>query len=734
MYVSDNSTSPAQNDSPSQGSPTGTEDETTAVGNSSLLPDPRWILIVIWRRLWIALGVFAIVMGSAIAYANFAPRFYTATASLLIEPRAGDPVQQKGDETATAQTSEYIDTQIVVLGAPQIAARVVTSLGLSDDPQFSAGPPGESTAAERARLFATAQRLLGSVTARRVGQTAVIEVTTTTKSAAQSARIANEYVLQYLATIAEAKTGAAQRMNAQIDERLESLRKDAESADAALQNYKIAHGLMSSEGATMAEQESSTLNQQVAAARATLAERQGRLAAARQQLSHGGGGGDVSSALNSGTIGALRAQEAESSRNLAQLRSRYGARHPSIAQEEQRLADVQRQIQAEIDRILSSLQSEVSVAQSGLNSLLGSQGASRARLAGNAAAQVGFLELDRKAQAARTVYEAFLNKSRGTAARDGLEQANASVSSAATIPSAPSSPNVRLALLVGLLSALTASALAVAIIEFLDSRVKTKLDVERRLGARYLGAVPDLGSTLGGLRNSELPHDYIVSHPLSSFAEALRNLRASVTLRGNRKPKVIAICSALPREGKTTTSISLARTLAMSGASTVFVDCDVRRHSASDVLLEGRDGHLHQLLAGTMTLDAALLEDSATELKILGSCNPPQDGRDLLAPEAVAAMLAQLRERFDFVVIDTAPVLGIADARAVASQADVAILIARWAHTSLRAADAALDLLIGARAKVVGVALTQVDIRKFGSTGQEDIYGYHKKFKGYYVN
>ena len=717
-----------------QGSAVPLQDEVAAVGNSSLLPDPRWVLIVIWRRLWIALAVFAIVMGTAIAYANLAPRLYTATASILIEPRPGDPVQQKGEDAVQAQSSEYVETQIVLLGSPQIASRVVIALGLGDDPQFAAGPPGESAAAQRSRLLATSQRLLGVLSVRRAGQTSVIEVTAITKSAGQSARIANEYVTQYLATIAEAKQTAATRMNEQIDQRLDLLRKDAEAADAALQNYKIAHGLMSSEGATMAEQESSTLNQQVAAARAALAERQGRLAAARQQLSRGGGGSDVSSALSSGTIGALRAQEAESSRNLAQLRSRYGAKHPSIAQEEQRLADVQRQIQAEIDRILSSLQSEVNVAQSGLNSLLGSQNQSHARLAGNAAAQVGYLELERKAQAARTVYEAFLNKSRGTAARDGIEQANASISSLATAPTAPSSPNVRLALLVGLLSALTASALAVAIIEFLDSRVKTKLDVERRLGARYLGAIPDLASTLDGLRNSEEPQDYVVSHPLSSFAEALRNLRASVTLRGNRRPKVIAICSALPREGKTTTAVSLARTLAMSGVSTVFVDCDVRRHSASDILLHGREGQLHQLLAGTVTLDAALLEDDVTDLKILGSCEPPLDGRDLLAPEAVAAVLAQLRERFDFIVIDTAPVLGIADARAVASQADVSVLIARWAHTSLRAADAALDLLIGARATVAGVALTQVDIRKFGSTGQEDVYGYHKKFKGYYVN
>ncbi|WP_425228648.1 GumC family protein [Sphingomonas sp.] len=711
----------------------------TAVGNSSLLPDPKTLLIIFFRRLWIFLVVFALILGAAIAYANLAPRKYTSLATALVEPRGGDPVQATaGAPGDQAPSSDVIDTQILLFDAPQLSARTVIALGLLDDPLFAGAAPDQTgpltPVQERNRLATAAQRLRSTVSIRRAGQTALIQVAATTVSPTLSARIANEYITQYLATIDEEKTRSAQQMNQQINSRLDQLRLEAEHADASLQAYKIANGLMSAEGATLAEQESSSLNTQVQQQRADLAEKQSRLATARQQLRSGGGGSDVSASLGSGTVGALRTAEAESSRNLAQLRARYGPRHPAVDQEQRRLTDVQARIQEEIDRILSSMQGEVNVAASKLSALQSGEGQARTRLAANAQAQVGFLELQRKAEAARVVYEAFLNKSRGTAARDGIEQPLASRASTAIPATGPSSPNVRLIYLIGLLGALVASTLAVVVAEFLDSGIKTKADVERRLGARYLGSIPDVESTLDGLRATEPPQDYIVSHPLSTFAEALRNLRASVTLRGNRRPKVIAVTSALPREGKTTTALCLARTLALSGASTVLVDCDIRRHSASDALLNGREGQLLDVLAGHVPVDRALLDDEATGLKILGTHRAPQGGRDLLASELVSALLADLKARFDFVVIDTAPVLGIADARLVASLADAVLLLARWRHTSLRAADTALDLLIGARAKVYGVALTQVDIRKFGSTGQEDVYGYHKQFKGYYVN
>jgi capsular exopolysaccharide synthesis family protein len=717
------------------------EADAIGVGKSALLPDPRVLWMVFRRRWWVFMLVVAAIMGAVAAYVTLAPRIYSATSAVLIEPLRGDPVKSaEFTEVEKAASSDFIETQILIIDSPTTAVAVVKALDLVNDPEFSgeidetalAGATPEERA--EARVIAASNILQNSVIVRRIGATSLIEIEARARSATQAARIADEYAEQYLLNLANARRASAERASQQINTKLDELRIAAEKADAELQRFKIANGLMSAQGATLAEQESSTLNQQVASAKATLAERQGRLQAARNQLARGGGGSDVASALNSGTIGALRTQEAESSRNLAQLRARYGSKHPAITQEEQRLADIQRQIQLEINRILSSLEAEVSVASSGLSSLLASQRAARSRLEGNTSAQVGFFELERKAAAARTVYEAFLSTSRGTEAREGIEQARASISSNAVVPTAPSSPNAPLAYLLGSVFALTFGVLAIVLVEYLDSGIRTKSDVERRLGARYLGAVPELGSTLGSIRSREAPEDYVISHPQSTFAEALRSIIAAITLRGNRRPKVIAITSALPREGKTTTAVSLARILAMSGAKTVLVDADIRRHAASDVLLRGRQGELTKVLAGAMTTAQALLKDEETDLYILCSSAAPTGGRDLLTPDTVGALLAELKSTFDYVVIDTAPVLGVADARVVASKADAVLLLARWGETSLRAADTALDLLLGSNAKVYGVAMTMVNIKKYASTGHEDVYGYHKQFKGYYVN
>lgn len=703
-----------------------------------MVADPRILLDILRRRLWVFLIVAGAVIAAAIFYVSTTPKTYLATSAVQVEAHKGDVVQPTGaSPPEVAPSADFIDTQILIIQSPENAQRVVNALGLAADPELGiAGSDARAGSAEeqKERSILSAATLSRHVTVRRVGQTAIIEINVTSHSSGQAARIANAYASQYLSSLEQSRVLSDARMNQLVDTRAEQLRRDARQSDDELQRYKIAHNLMSSEGATMAEQETSTLNQQIAAARSALAERQGRLAAAKRQLSAGGGGSDVSSAINSGTIGALRQQEADSSRNLAQLRSRYGPKHPSVAQEEQRLADTKRQIQNEIDRILSSLVAEVNVAQSGLNSLLQSQGTSKARLAGNAAAQVGYADLDRRATAAKTVYETFLNSSRGTAARNGMEPPIATLSSAAVEPSAPSSPNVLLIYLLSGIFALLAGIGAVALVEFLDGGLKSRADVERRLGVRYLGAVPELGSTLDGGRKNELPADYILSHPMSAFAESLRNLRAAITLRGHRPPKVIAIASALPLEGKTTTAICLARTFAMAGAKTVLVDADLRRHAASDLMLEGREGQLHEVLTGTLKVGSALLQDTQTDLMFLGSATPSTDGRDLLAPELLQPLLTELRLHFDYIIIDTAPVLGIADARGVAQQADATLLLARWRKTSMRATDAALELLLNAEAKVAGVALTLVDVRKFGSSGQEDLYGYHHKFAGYYTN
>jgi succinoglycan biosynthesis transport protein ExoP len=694
---------------------------------ASILPDPRLLWMVFRRNIWLFLGVFGLVVAVAATWTLLQTPVYSATASLLIDPITPDVVDVKSVTPDMPANSDVVDTQVRLIQSPQIARRAADA--------YAALRPNEvrSAAAGRAELAAAMAKTLQ---VNRAGLTFVIDIVSQDTDPQFATDTANLFAEQYIAAQRDAKVGANQQASTWLATRTAELRDASSQADADLQRYKIANGLLSSNGATNAEQEVSTLNQQIAIAKADLAEKQGRLAAARAQLRAGGGGADVGAALGSGTIGALRQSEATASAEVAQLEARYGALYPALVTAQSQLREIRGQIQQEIDRILSSLEAEVRVSSSRLASLQGSQSRANGALAGNNSAGVGMMALQRKADAAKAIYETFLNRLRETSAQQGLQQADSRIAAAAELPKSPVFPNHLLAALGGLVGGVTLGLIAVALAEYLQGGVRTKNDVERRLRVRYAGAVPTLQSTLGKLRATEPPQDYLVSHPLSVFAESFRALQAFLLLGGGAAQggRVVAIASALPQEGKTTTSTCLARTAALGGARTVLVDCDLRRRGTSEQFITTKRPGLYEYMRGEVSLDEALVVDTSSGAYVLGTSEPQQTAHDPLTPNNLGRLIAELRQRFDVIILDTAPVLGVADARAVAAAADRVLVISRWRKTSVRAIEAAIDVLLDAGAKISGLALTQVDITRYASTGHSDTYGYQKKFRGYYTN
>lgn len=698
-----------------------------------LLPDPAQLWIVFRRRLWIFVLAFALVCGLVAFLAMRTTPLYSATASLVIEPRHVEVANVRAVVSDLRPGPDVVDTEVQILSSSALAGRVANTLNLGQYPEYSLRGRVVDPDIDPS-LHPLAPRLLSNMRIDRVGGSLVINVTAISREPKLAALIANAYAEEYVKSQIDRKNTVTASVSQKVQGQLQNMRTQVAAADEAVQRYKIRNGLMSAQGSTMAEQEVSALNQQIAASRAEVAEKQGRYAAARQQLTRGGGGSDVGAALASGTVATLRTQEANKIRELAELSSRYGELYPDVQKTKQELTALREQIQLEINRILSSLRADVQAAQSRLNSLTSSQASASGSLAQNNSAAVGLLELQRRAEAAREIYTAFLNRSKETVSQEGLAQADAHVDSLARAPALPFQPNIPLLVVVAIVGGIISGLLAIAGAEYLDGGVRTKTDVERRLRLRYLGAVPTLASTLGKMRSTDAPQDYVVGHPMSSFAESLRSLRANIQGRSRTTPKVIAITSALPREGKSTTSMALARTLALSGLSTVLVDCDIRRRSVSESLLPDDWDGLVALIDGKMSLDEALYKDSATELHILGTTRLPDAARDLLPEPRIDEFLGKLRNRFDVVILDTAPVLGIAETRRLAAAADAVVLLAHWKKTSISAARAATELLINANVPLRGLAITMVDIRKFASVGQGDSYNYHKKFKGYYVN
>lgn len=717
----------------------------------------RWY-IAFRRRLRLFGAVALAVLVTAVLLTIQATPRYTAASTVMIDPRKeriSDVEQVLSDLPADTAS---IDTEVEVLRSGQLADRVVKALRLEEDPEFNGTlrkPKGlaaiksgikallggaaptqaaQLTPQQEARLRQSVVSAVQSrLSVQRVGLTYVIKLNFASESPTKAAQIADKFAEMYLVDQLEAKFDATQQATRWLNQQLDTLRQQVIRDEAAVQQFKIANNLLSASGTTLTEQEISAYNQSLATARAELAEDEARLSAARIQLGRASNGTDVGDALNSGLIGNLRTQRATVSAQVADLQGRYGERHPEMLKAKRQLADIDAQIQAEIRSIVGNLETKVQVSRQRVASVGGSLGGARGTLAANNRAMVRLNELQRNAEASRTLYESYLNRYKETSSQGGIGQSDARIVSRAKVPGAPSSPDVKRNILLGLLLAIGAGAASIALAEMLDAGLATAEDVERRLDTAYLGAVPLLSSVAEG--PSDSPIDFVVAKPLSAFSEAFRSLQAAIVYARLGEPvKVIAITSALPGEGKTTTAVCLARSIAMQGRKVLIVDCDLRRRTVNRLLHEEPSIGLLEVLNGEATLQQAISVDAATGAHVLPLAASKFTPKDVFGTVAMDRLLVELRSRYDLVILDTAPILPVADTRVLAQKADLLVFLARWRKTPQPAIEAAFRLLNTTGTSVGGVVLTQVDMKQQAKYGYGDPGYYYAEYKKYYAS
>jgi succinoglycan biosynthesis transport protein ExoP len=705
----------------------------------------RQLFGILLQRAKLGLGVAGLVFVLVMAGFALKTPTYSASGSVVIDPKhENDLTRTDQSQAGLPADTSAVDTQVEVLRSPALAEAVVQRLRLWNDPEFNAqmkprlfglAPAHPAIDNPDARLVArTTNALMSHMWVRRAGLTYVVQVGVNSTSPRKASLLANTVMDTYLKRQLDEKLSSVTRANRELGMSLEKMRSDAEAAEARVQEYRNAHGLFSAEGATMAEQEVSTLNQQIAIAKAEAAEKTARLAAAQTQLRNGNGGSDVGAALGSDTVKELRKKEAELSVKLAQLQTDFTPEYPEVKRTAAQLRDVRAQIQSEINRILSSLRAEAQAANGRQSSLLASRGNAQGGLAANGQAQVGLVGLQQRADSAKQIYEAYLNRAKQLAAQGSLQQADGTINSPAQIPTAPSSPNMKLGAAIALLAGLVSAGAAMLTAEFWDKHLRSRLDVERELGVPFAGVLPDFRSIKPkGLRGPAAePEEYLVSHPFSGFAEAFRNLRAFLMVSAHGDDaKIIALTSAVPREGKSLTSFCLARTLALSGSRVVLVDCDLRQRGATK-LSGQRDVGLVEVVQDKIPLSEALVHDPKSNCYVL-----PAAGKsvpyDLFSNPETDEVLRQLSEQFDYVILDAPPILGVADARILAAKADRVLYLVQWNKTPLRAAQSAIDILQECGANVAGALLTKVNVKgqaRYGYGDSSDYYGY---FKNYYI-
>lgn len=692
---------------------------------------------IIRRRLGVILIVSAIMLAiTAAAYLLTEPR-YIAQARVALERGAEQVIKVDQVTPSVAPDSASVDTEVQIFQSPELAGRVVDALQLTKDPEFNpALEKGISLPAAEARRTAV-NILLSRLKVTREGFSYAFAGDFESESPVKAALIVNTLADKYIAAQVEGKSGATQRATTFLEGQLNKLRGQVVSAEAAVARYRAAHGLFeASTSSSVTQDELTGLNREVAQARAQQAEAEAKLNTARAQLAGGSNGQELGEALDSPVVSGLRSQRAQVSAKVAALRQRYGDRHPELQNAREELQDIDEAINAEVKRIVANVSIQANAARQRTASLTGSLANTEGKLAMNNAASVRLAELERNAESARSLYQAFLDRYKQTSAQKGLERSNSYIIARARIPTLPASPNLLIYSAIGIIAALGASVVAVAILQLLDRGIETGDGIEKKLGIVSLGSIPDTKRLpeFGKEEAGVSPIDLVVQRPQSSFAEAFRRLRTSIQFAlPESRSVVVAITSALPGEGKTSTAICLARSAALAGSRVVLVDCDLRRRASSLQFSSGKGASLTDIMEGKALLDDVLLKDEPTGAYVLAQFEDSARFHSLADSPAFLALLAELRSRFDLVILDTPPVLPVDDSRVISSRADGVVMLVRWRKTPAKASEIALRQLDEVGARVIGASLTQVDTLAQSRTGYGDMSYYYGAYKSYYA-
>jgi capsular exopolysaccharide synthesis family protein len=655
------------------------------------------------RRLLIMALIGVTAATAAFSYLMLQTPRYSATALVMINPRQERVLDNESVIGQLPRDSSTIDSEIELLRSPALLNELGEALGLIQraSPDSANAPSTEDISGS----------LAGAIQVRRRGLTYVIEIAASSTDPQRAQLIANTYADVYIASQVNARVDTAARANSWLSRRLAELREDVQAKESAAETFRVEAGLMAAQGSTLQEQQITNVQTQVLQAQADLAEREARYRQLQELRSSGASLESIGNALNSQTISSLREREADIARRQSDFEARYTDTHPAVQAVRAERRDIEAQIQREIQRISVNLGNEVTVARARLGTLQDSLRAAAGDLSDNSSASVRLRELEREAAASREVYEAYLQRYQEIADQDQLNTSDARLMAYASLPGAPSSPKLRIAVALALAMGLLLGFGAGVIAEVFDQSVKNADELEAKVGYPAIASIPTISKRM--MRQmppaERHPSGYLVGRPMSAFTEALRVLRTVIVYsKLDFSVKVVAVTSALPDEGKTTISMCLARVAAMSGQRVCVVDCDLRKQSINDVLDVETDVGILQVLAGEAPWRSAIVRDPNSDAHVLPVATSGFTPRDVFGSDAMSRLVSELRSHYDLVILDCAPILAVAETRVLVKHADSVVIVARAGRSAIGAVRSAVAQTEAAGGKVLGIALNCV--------------------------
>jgi capsular exopolysaccharide synthesis family protein len=712
-------------------------------------------LAVVYRYRTVASMVFVLTTLAVVIQSYTAIPVYIAQARLLIEDeRTTSVIPGLTTDPGYYQDPEpYYQTQFKILVGRDLARRVVKKLHLETVPEFNgtavptqtpmtvarqlvhralisahvAAPPREVEPPQPDEdrdesTFVSA--FIGRVSVEPVRGSRLVDVTFRSMDPKFAQQAVNALVEEYVAQNLAVKQQATQNMLEWLDKELSTQQQKVQESERALAEYRDKQNALSlDDKQNIVTARLNQLNDAVTKAKTMRVQRE----AAHNQIATlppGSSPESLTVIAQNVTIQNLRAKLGELQRQKALLSERYGEKHPEIQKVNATLADTQRQITQEVQRALTTVKNEYDSAVLEEQTLARSLEAAKGDAMDLNRKSINYTVMQREAQSNRQVYESLLQREKELRVSANSRANNIRIVDRAEVPKGAAATRGNRTWLMALALGLVLAVATAFGLDYMNDTVKTPEDVTRRLKLPFLGLVPSIrGNKLLVLSSNHVPHD---------FGESFRALRTALMSKYSEPgAKTMIVTSAQPLEGKTTTACNIAMALAYGGSRVLLIDADMRRPGMHRALRLSNDRGLSQVLIGQARVRDVIQRTIDPNLLAITAGRIPPNPSELLASERMRTLLTNLAHGpFDWIVIDTPPVLAVTDGVVLAPHVSGVTFVVGAEMTRLRLAERALETIIQAHPKFTAVVLNKVDIAR-NRYYYSRYYGH--QYKSYYA-
>jgi succinoglycan biosynthesis transport protein ExoP len=700
------------------------------------------ILETLFRRRRVVLIFVLLSLGIAVAL-MLRPRQYTASGVIRVQPDTASMYRTSPMSLLSGEVSDKIATEADILQSRTLYLQVAKELDLVHNPAFWGVKKLKPQSLDDPKTREKLVRLMRKeIAVTHDPKDEIISASCTTVSPELSAKILNTLINDYVVDLFQMRYGSTQRTSKWLAGQLGDLKQQIENDQSEITELQKKLGVIGFDEKNAEYLQTESLDSMTkAASDATiariLAEAKLRyLQESNPNLIEGEvnvlSQGSAVSAQNS-LLQNLRNQQAQASATYARLVTQFGPNYPDVKQVKAQLDEINGEVAAEQQRILNQASLSYKAASANekmANSALKRQtnGAFNSR-----DALVRYVLLLHDYESHRTLYEGLVERLREATITSGLEAGEVDIVDLADLPALPNPPGPLLLLAGSLVAGLVFGCLAAFLWDAVDTRVTSAEQAERAANLPLLTVVPHQRTSKRLAQQSELPQLTIVAEG-SRYTEAVQSLRSSILLaQPGVPPKVILVTSAIPAEGKSITATNLAATFARHRVRVLLVDCDLRRGSQAGKLRVDDSVGITRVLTGQITLDDAIQRVPDNDyLSILPAGPRPPDPAILIASQEMKQLIEQCAARFDFVILDSAPVLGLSDTVNLGQLAQAVILVVREGFSSRKAIGRAVERMVNSRFPVIGFVLNDVDLKSHPySEGYG--YAYGRDYQGYYL-